>query len=194
LDSLSDVIKRLTTQCSAVNVIDSNIQLSSGKNLPFVNNQVLTVEKGSSEFGGGTFVCKELVYSYAMWVSVKFHHAVIQTYDAVVTGQLQMSQSDAEMLRLTRISPNTLKAITGNRSNNEVRKGYIGLTQGGYLVDAGEWVWKHNYQPTEKGLECVKAIKHGVLHFKPEYHEALMDTVASYRAQLTNNNTDLFLE
>lgn len=106
----------------------------------------------------------------------------------------QMSQSDAEMLRLTRISPNTLKAITGNRSNNEVRKGYIGLTKGGYLVDAGKWVWKHNYQLTEKGLECVKAVKHGILHFKPEYHEALMDTVANYTEQLTSNNHDLFID
>jgi len=143
---------------------------------------------------GGTYASKELVYSYAMWISVKFHHAVIHTYDAVVTGQLQISQSDTEMLRLTRISPNTLKAITGNRSNNEVRKGYIGLTQGGYLVDAGKWVWKHNYQPTEKGLECVKAVKHGILHFKPEYHEALMETVANYTEQLTCDNTDLFLD
>jgi phage anti-repressor protein len=106
----------------------------------------------------------------------------------------KLSTDDEKMLRLTRISPNTLKAITGNRSNNEVRKGYIGLTQGGYLVDAGKWVWKHNYQPTEKGLECVKAVKHGILHFKPEYHDALMETVANYTAQLTNDNTDLFLE
>ena len=141
----------------------------------------------------GTYVCKELVYAYAMWISAEFYHHVIKTYDAVVTGQLQMSQSDAEMLRLTRINPNTLKAMTGNRNNSEVRKSYIGLTKGGYLVDAGKWVWKHNYKPTEKGLECVKAVQYGVLHFKPEYHNALMETVKNYTKQLTSNNTDLFL-
>ena len=45
-----------------------------------------------------------------------------------------------------------------------------------------------------KGLECVKAVKHGILHFKPEYHEALMETVENYTAMLTNDNRDLFLE
>ena len=57
-------------------------EVCKGGITPLDEKQVITTIHGGNN--RGTFAAKELVYSYAMWISAKFHLMVIRAYDALV--------------------------------------------------------------------------------------------------------------
>ena len=52
------------------------------------SGKALSVVRGGP--GQGTYVVKQLVYAYAMWISASFHLKVINAYDRLVSGEAPM--------------------------------------------------------------------------------------------------------
>ncbi|MBH9653384.1 KilA-N domain-containing protein, partial [Escherichia coli] len=66
------------------------------------NTQNLGVDPVSVIHGGnerGTYVCKELVYAYAMWISPSFHLKVIRTFDMVTSAPEKLSGQAADKMQ-----------------------------------------------------------------------------------------------
>ncbi|MEB3753821.1 KilA-N domain-containing protein [Acinetobacter sp. MD2(2019)] len=63
---------------------DLVLEIENPSNGASANLQTPAIGKINDGKNNGTYVVKELVYSYAMWISAKFHLQVIRAYDSLV--------------------------------------------------------------------------------------------------------------
>lgn len=68
------------------------------------------IKGGNAKSKQGTYVCKELVYRYAMWISPEFTLLVIRTFDEVANQQQKLSVRLEQLLK-------DLDAVTISLSN-----------------------------------------------------------------------------
>ncbi|AFL76238.1 KilA-N domain-containing protein [Thiocystis violascens DSM 198] len=73
-------------------------------------DQPVRVIQGGDPAAQGTYVIRELVYAYAMWISPAFHLRAIRFLDAALRGDTA-PQADADCARLLRLTREALLEI-----------------------------------------------------------------------------------
>jgi len=94
---------------------------------------------------------------------------------------VKLSQADERMLKLTRINPQCLKAITGSRNNNEVGKNYEALELAGIMESVIEWKSFKRWRFTADGLNYCNGYHQGIPRFKDESHDRVMAMIESVK-------------
>lgn len=109
----------------------------------------------------GTYACEELVLSYAMWISPKFHLIVLRAFLAMHKGEMKQQQPKQHTLPLTeaeaeeealRIIANLYSSLRGAyEMGQKLRKDYPFLRQEIDKRLGGHYLYNLN-MPTENAL------------------------------------------
>ena len=88
----------------------------------------VAIETSAGRYGG-TFACRDMIVSYAMWISAEFHLQVVRTFNAVIDGDIKKALSEAEKAQVA-FCRDLLKDPEGNRIDVDDVKYQIAYLEG----------------------------------------------------------------
>lgn len=106
--------------------VDLIKEIEQGSDLSLDTQAVVTKHGGKNN---GTYVCRELVYAYAMWISAKFSLLVIRAFDA-----MQNHFKDGDVIRKISHLEHEINQLKG--AFKAVKHGYIDDNSENYPLES----------------------------------------------------------
>lgn len=174
---------------SSPQTVDLVAELDDTQNLGIA--PVNAIKGGNNQ---GTYVCKELVYAYAMWISPAFNLKVIRAYDAMASAPAfnpMQALSDPAVMRglllgytekvialeerVSVLAPNAkafeVFEVADGMVNLQTAGKMLGQPPNKFIQKLREWGWIYRRAGAKSNSAHVAKINAGYLAIKPHHYE-----------------------